>query len=104
MAIIRKFIRPDTPLSPEQLQELEELKKAPIVYDEDCPPLTAEELDRVAAIVRERKRAEELNLQTLAPLHVLPATVRAAEKYGAAVMGRLLDLAVQDEKMIQKCL
>lgn len=107
MAIVRKFIRSDTPLTPEQMQELEEMDKAPIVYDEDCPPLTDEELDKMAAIVREREaeeaRAKELNLQPL-PLNVLPSTIRVARKYGDAVMGRLLDLAVQDEKMIQKCL
>ena len=87
---------------------LEDLDKHPVVYDEDCPPLTDEELDKMAAIVRkrnaERARANVPNLEPLAPLYVRSDTMRAAEKYGTAVMGRLLDLAVQDEKMIQKCL
>ncbi|MBR1760859.1 MAG: hypothetical protein IJ812_10525 [Schwartzia sp.] len=108
MAIVRKFIRFDQPLTQEQLKELEEMDKAPIVYDEDCPPLTDEELEKVAAIVRKRNaaraKANEPVLEPLAPLYVLPDTMRTAEKYGTRVMARLLDLAVQDETMIQKCL
>lgn len=108
MAIVRKFIRFDQPLTQKQIEMLEEMDKAPIVYDEDCPPLTDEELDKMAAIVRkrnaERARANEPTLEPLAPLYVLPDTMRTAEKYGTKVMARLLDLAVQDEAMIQKCL
>ena len=106
MAIVRKriVIREGDTLSPKQIKMLEEMDKAPIVFDEDCPELSDAQLDKMAAIVRERKRVEELNLQTLAPLHVLPETLRVARKYGDAVMGRLLDLAAQDEAMIQKCL
>ena len=108
MAIVRKFIRFDQPLTQKQIEMLEEMDKAPIVYDEDCPPLTDEELDKMAAIVRKRKaeqaRANEPALEPLAPLYVLPDTMRTAEKYGTKVMARLLDLAVQDEAMIQKCL
>lgn len=107
MAIVRKYIRFDTPLTPEQIKELEEMDKAPIVFDEDCPELTDEELDKMAAIVRardaEEARVKEFNLQPL-PLNVLPSTIRVAKKYGEAVMSRLLDLAVQDEAMIKKCL
>jgi len=106
MAIVRKFIRSDTPLTPEQINMLEEMEKAPIVYDEDCPPLTDEELGKVAAIVRDRKARQENEptLQPLAPLYVLPSTMRAAEKYGTGVMARLLDLAVMDEALMKKCM
>ena len=108
MAIVRKFIRADTPLTPEQIEKLKALENRPIVYDEDCPPLTDEELEKMAAIVRkrnaERARTNEPALEPLAPLYVLPDTMRTAEKYGTKVMARLLDHAVQDEKMIQKCL
>jgi hypothetical protein len=110
MAIVRKFIRFDTPLTPEQIQELEEMDKAPIVYDEDCPKRSYEELkalyDNSKEWREERKRRRMM--QTRQPLpfsvDVLPATVRAAEKYGADVMGRLLDLAVNDKDLLQKCL
>ncbi len=44
MAIVTKFIRFDVPLTPEQKAEIAALKNRPIVYDEDCPELTDEEL------------------------------------------------------------
>ena len=109
MAIVRKRITmyEGDSLPEHVIREVEEADKAPIVFDEECPELSDAQLDKMAAIVREREaeeaRAKELNLQPL-PLNVLPSTIRVAKKYGDAVMGRLLDLAVQDEKMIQKCL
>ncbi|MBR3497735.1 MAG: hypothetical protein IKO05_01935 [Selenomonadaceae bacterium] len=44
MATVIKFIRFDEPLRPEQIERLRALKNRPIVYDEDCPELTDEEL------------------------------------------------------------
>ena len=44
MATVIKFIRFDEPLRPEQIERLRALKNRPIVYDEDCPKLTDEEL------------------------------------------------------------
>lgn len=33
-----------TPLTPEQIAEIEEAAKHPIVFDEDCPEMTTEQL------------------------------------------------------------
>ncbi len=33
-----------TPLTPEQIAEIEDAAKYPIVYDEDCPEMTEEQL------------------------------------------------------------
>lgn len=33
-------------LTDEELKQLEEAKNAPFVYDEDCPPLTEEEMKK----------------------------------------------------------
>lgn len=44
MAIITKFINFDEPLTEEQHARLRALKNRPIVFDEDCPELTEEEL------------------------------------------------------------
>ncbi|MBR1886706.1 MAG: hypothetical protein IJ812_09900, partial [Schwartzia sp.] len=83
----------------EQIREVEEACKHPIVYDEDCPELSDEQIERMVAMAKDANR----NRQPLS-LRVLPATARIAKQYGEAVIGRLLDLAVQDEAMIQKCL
>ena len=44
MMIVRKQLVPGTPLTPEQIKRLDDLKNHPIVYDEDCPELTDEQL------------------------------------------------------------
>jgi hypothetical protein len=33
-----------TPLTPEQIAEIEKAKSLPFVYDDDCPPMTDEQL------------------------------------------------------------
>ena len=48
-------------LTPEQLAEIEEAKRAPIVFDEDCPDLTPEmeaAFLRAAAERNARRRGE----------------------------------------------
>ena len=35
---------PNTPLTPEQIDEIKEAAKYPIVFDEDCPEMTREQL------------------------------------------------------------
>lgn len=99
MAIVRKIIYEGMKPTPEQIREVEEAYKHPIVYDEDCPELSDEQIERMVAMAQDANR----NRQPLS-LKVLPATARIAKQYGEAVIGRLLDLAVQDEAMIQKCL
>ena len=42
--MIRKTLTPGTPLTPEQIKRLDDLKNYPIVYDEDCPEMTEEQL------------------------------------------------------------
>ena len=47
MAIITVELDPNEPLTEEQMKELEALKDRPITYDEDCPPLTKEQLKQL---------------------------------------------------------
>lgn len=103
MAIVRKRITmyEGDSLPESVIREVEEADKYPIVFDEDCPELSDAQLEKMAAVVRERDARRER--ETLS-LNVLPATVRAAEKYGKGFMARLLDLAVQDEALIKKCM
>ena len=42
--IVTYYRKRGTPLTPEQIKRLDELKNRPIVYDEDCPPMTEEQL------------------------------------------------------------
>ena len=40
----RMCVPPGTPLTPEQIKRLDALKDRPITFDEDCPPMTDEQL------------------------------------------------------------
>ncbi|MBR3570793.1 MAG: hypothetical protein IKN96_08395 [Oscillibacter sp.] len=41
---VRYTLKRGQPLTPEQIAELDALKDRPIVYDEDCPEMTEEQL------------------------------------------------------------
>ena len=42
--IVTFELKPGTPLTPEQIKRLDALKDRPIVFDEDCPEMTDEQL------------------------------------------------------------
>jgi len=42
--IVTYNLKPNTPLTPEQIKRLDALKDRPIVFDEDCPEMTDEQL------------------------------------------------------------
>ena len=42
--IVTYSIEPGTPLTAEQIKRLDALKDRPIVFDEDCPEMTEEQL------------------------------------------------------------
>ena len=46
MATVHYFLSEDAQLSEEEIKEIEAAKNRPIVYDEDCPSLTPEQLAR----------------------------------------------------------
>ena len=56
--IVRKTLIPGTPLTPEQIKRLDELKNCPIVYDEDCPEMTDEQLKQFRRVNPRTDRAE----------------------------------------------
>lgn len=53
--LVRKIINVAAPLTPEEKAEIAALKGRPIVYDEDCPPMTDEELDELDYLIRKYK-------------------------------------------------
>ena len=110
MTIVRKRIvrYEGEPLPESVIREVREAYKHPIVYDEDCPEESYEHMvemfEKSKEWRAERKRKREAQMRQTLSLDVLPATIRVAEKYGTDVMGRLLDLAANDEALVQKCL
>ena len=56
MAIVRVFVNFDEPLTEEEREELRALKNRPIVFDEDCPELTDEQLKQFKPVNPNRPR------------------------------------------------
>lgn len=63
MAIIRKMIYENEPLTQEQIKQIEEADKRPIVFDNDCPELTEAQLMYIAAIAAKQRAVRRKALQ-----------------------------------------
>ncbi|MCM1330068.1 MAG: BrnA antitoxin family protein [Ruminococcus sp.] len=88
-------------LTEEQLKELEEAEKSPIVYDEDCPELTDEQLRQFRRISDERQ--EERRKQSVT-LRLSPQAIRTAKSLGkgyTSVLSRILESALADSETIK---
>ena len=104
MGITRVTIKPGDEMPEELKQEVRQAAKRPIVYDEDSPYFTYEELVEMVEKTKERKRQEK---KEVVALRVRPATLERAKSVGkgyTGFMSRLLDLAIMDPEMVQKAL
>jgi len=91
-------------LTPEQEKELDALENRPIIFDEDCPELTPEQLKQMAAIAKEQRVKRRRSIITL---RVAPETLAKAKATGkgyTGFMSRLLDLAINNPDMVKRCL
>lgn len=88
-------------LTEEELLDLETAAKSPIMHDENSPEMTEEMLMQF-----KRMNKEERIKQTVS-LRLSPSTLKKAKSLGkgyTSVLSRLLDLAINDEEMLKKCL
>lgn len=53
--MVYRIIYPGQKPTPEQIEEIRALKNRPIVFDEDCPELTDEELKQFKRLYPRRK-------------------------------------------------
>ena len=56
MAIVTSVLYGNEKPTKEQIEEVRQAAKKPIVYDEDCPPLTKEQLKEFARIAKEQRK------------------------------------------------
>ena len=91
-------------LTEAQIQELERAAKMPVTFDEDCPELTEEQLNRMAAAARERRNQQK---RPVVSLRISPETLKKARATGkgyTGFLGRLLDNAINDPDMVSRSL
>lgn len=105
--IVRKTIdvsRKLTKEEKEQLKKLAEMKEEDIVYDEDCPPLTEEQISkfkRVSELNKENRRKQPITIR------LSPAAIRNAKALGkgyTSILSRILEYALSDAEVLKKFL
>ena len=102
--MVVKEIDVNRKLTKEELRMLEKAENIPIVYDDDSPELSDEELSQFKRISSVRK--EERRKQTVT-LRLSPRALKKAKSLGkgyTSVLSRILEAALNDNDMIRKCL
>ncbi|MCD7957322.1 MAG: BrnA antitoxin family protein [Lachnospiraceae bacterium] len=102
--IIRKNIDVTQEVTSDQIEMLEAAAKQPVVYDEDSPELTEEELAEFSRI--SEKRREERRKEVIT-LRLSPQAVKTAKSLGkgyTSVLSRILENALMDKELIQRYL
>lgn len=100
--LIQKDIDLNRKLTPEEVAMLEALEDFEDEYDEDCPPLTDEQLSKMYR-VSEKNREERLK-QTVT-LRISRKALNKARSLGkgyTSVLSRILEDALKDDKIIEK--
>ena len=101
---VRKEIDITKPLTNEQIKMLDELETRPIVFDEDCPELTEEQLaefHRVSEIRKEERRKKTVTIR------LSSKSLSKAKSLGkgyTSVLSRILEEALDDDDLIRKYL
>ena len=88
-------------LTSSELLELEAAENVKPVFDEDSPAMSKEQLMQF-------KRTNHKNrVKPTISLRISPSTLQKAKQYGrgyTSLLSRLLDIAIDDEEMIRRCI
>ena len=90
-----------TKLTAEELKEIEAAEQMEAVFDEDSPEMTTEMLKQFKRENREKRVKQTISLR------LSPQTVRKAKSYGqgyTSFLSRLIELAINNQEMVKKCL
>ena len=88
-------------LTPEEVRELEAAEKKTPVFDEDSPAMTTEQLLQFKRMNRENRTKQTISLR------ISPVTLQKAKQYGkgyTSLLSSLLDIAINDEDMVRRCI
>lgn len=93
-----------SPMTKKELEELEALKDRPIIYDEDCPQLTDEQLAQFRLAI-ERRQEERRREPVTLRLH--PQALRKAKSLGKGytrVLSDIVETVLNDDKLLRSFL
>ncbi len=104
MSTTKAVIKPGDRPTAEMLEEINAAAENTILFDEDSPQFTKEEMRKMADNARIKKA---LDKKPVVALRVSPKTLELAKATGkgyTGFMSRLLDLAINDLEMVNKAL
>ena len=104
MAHKKIVLKGKSKLTPQQIRMLKDASKKPISYDEDIPPQTAEELAEFRSIMESNQSMRRKENVTIRLSQSTLNKARALGKGYTGVLGRLLDMALDDPEMIKRAL
>ena len=87
------------PLTPEQIKMLEELDKRPIVFDEDCPELTDEQLRKAYRASDRKKQSVTVQLSAKSM-----EKVKSLGANSTSVLSQLLEKVLNNENLLKQCM
>lgn len=90
------------PLTDEQKKMLEEMERAPVTYDEDCPELTEKQLAELKRIAAERREERRKQCVTLRLSAQALEKAKALGKGYTSVLSRILESALNDNELLMQ--
>lgn len=102
--IVRRIVREGDKPTPAQIKMLEEAAKAELVFDEDSPYFTYEELEEMARKTEEMRRERKKEVVTLRISAAALKKAKATGKGYTGFLGRLLENALNDKDLVMRSL
>lgn len=102
MAMVRKTIDVNQKLTQEQISQIENASKSPVVFDEDSPELSQIQMDKIAELVRQRDKS---NRKETISLRLSASKIQMAKQLGkgyTTILGRILENVLSDEEALKK--
>ena len=101
---MRKEIDVNAPLTKEQKDMVKRAKKKPVVYDDDSPELTDEELSEFRRVSDLRKAERRKQTVTIRLSSKALNKAKSLGKGYTSVLSRILEEALDDNDLIRRCL
>lgn len=104
MAIVRRTIDLSIPPTVEQEEELRKLRDVSIVYDEDCPPLTDEQIEEIKAMLKAKRESEQKQMVSLRMTNKYIEKAKQLGKGYTGILGGILEYVLDNPELLKQCI
>lgn len=101
---IKKIIKPGQKPTAEQLKQIKDASRRPIVFDDDSPEFTYEEMLKMVELAKDRRESRRKQVITL---RLSTSTVNKAKAVGkgyTSFLSRLIENAINDKDLVSRSL